>query len=88
MQEENNKVNNQIPDTPGMVHKEKLKARRIAKNKKLLKAARAKNPQTLSRVTDTQLNTPRLQNTRTLSDNYIYIQVPTEYMKLLMFTMI
>ena len=41
LNQETNTINNQVPDTPGLTHKEKLKARRIAKHKKLLEGKRS-----------------------------------------------
>ena len=44
--QETNTTNNQVPATPGLTHKEKLKARRMAKHKKLLEEKRSQGPQT------------------------------------------
>ena len=52
--QETNTTNNQVPATPGLTHKEKLKARRIAKHKKLLEEKRSQGTQTLPRVTEAQ----------------------------------
>ena len=52
--EESDIINNQVPATPGMTHKEKLKSRRIAKHKKSLEEKRAKGPQMLPQVTEGQ----------------------------------
>ena len=54
LNQETNAINNQVPNTPGQTHKEKLKARRIAKHKKLLEEKRSQGPQTLPRVTEAQ----------------------------------
>ena len=60
-QEQNNPIQqvidepqNQVPNQVGMTHKEKLRIRRLARNKKLLEATRAQGPQMLSRVTEAQ----------------------------------
>ena len=52
--QESNIINNQVPATPGVTHKEKLKVRRIAKHKKLLEEKRSQGPNILPRVTKAQ----------------------------------